>query len=147
MSGHQYHRIERSISLCCPVSTKVLSGYVCHPRAVMRPFLICALIAGFIAAVVLPPEQAAVAAPTCEDRNGLTIRCGTSGAMPVGWTLPAEERFDKQRFRLPQPSINEFLELICALGIFFGLMALLPEFEGRRSGDWDRQEGDDQERR
>jgi len=84
----------------------------------------------------------AAAAPTCQDRNGLTIRCGTEGAMPVGWSLPFEER----RFQPAVPSAGEVLILIATIGLLFALIALMPEFDGTRSSDWDRQEGDDRER-
>ena len=104
-------------------------------------------IMALIATILLLSPHAALAAPTCEDRNGLTIRCGTQGAMPVGWTLPPEERLDRQKYRPAPPSVDMLLELICTLGVFFALMALLPEFEGQRAGEWDRQEGDDQERK
>jgi hypothetical protein len=77
----------------------------------------------------------AVAAPTCEDKTGLTIRCGTEGAMPVGWSLPAE-----QRPLRPGASASQILELICVLGVFFALMALLPDFESACAAEWDREE-------
>ena len=50
------------------------------------------LLLAAITAAILTTAPAAIAAPTCQDRNGDTIRCGTEGAMPVGWTLPAPER-------------------------------------------------------
>ena len=87
-------------------------------------FAIAALLA-----VGFAPQ--AFAAPTCQTLQGETIRCGTPGAMPVGWTVPAEQRE-------AQPSnIKTLLELFCILGVFFGVMALLPDFEGSRVGEWD----------
>jgi hypothetical protein len=109
----------------------------------MNLSFIRAPVMAFIATVLLLVADAALSAPTCEDRNGLTIRCGTEGAMPVGWTLPPEERSDRQKFRPAPASVDLLLELICTLGVFFSLMALLPEFDGQRAGEWDRQEGDD----
>ena len=101
------------------------------------------LVLAFVAAVALLGAHAAVAAPTCQDRNGDTIKCATPGAMPVGWTLPLAERLEKERSRPPKyPSAN-VLELLWVIGMFFALLALLPEFEG----DWDKQEGDDKRRR
>lgn len=32
-----------------------------------------------------------LAAPTCLNRAGDTVRCDRAGAMPIGWTLPADE--------------------------------------------------------
>lgn len=107
----------------------------------MKPPLTRALLLVFFAAVTLLTGPAP-AAPTCQDRNGLTIRCGTGGAMPVGWTLPLEER----RFQPVGPSAGELFGLIATIGLLFALIALLPEFDGRRDADWDRQEGDDQKR-
>ena len=96
-----------------------------------------------LALIVASPfaAPAGLAAPTCQDRNGLTIKCGTEGAMPVGWTLPPEEWLERQKFMPEPPSLNEMLELFCTLGVFFALMALMPDFEGRAS-EWDKQEDD-----
>jgi hypothetical protein len=104
------------------------------------------LIFALAAAAALAGAPASMAAPTCQDRNGGTIRCGTEGAMPVGWTLPPEERPDPDT--LPaDPSLNTLLELFCAMGVFFGLMALLPDFDGWGAGDWERSKSKDSRRR
>jgi len=93
-----------------------------------------------IAAGVLFAAPTAMAAPTCQDRNGDTIRCGTEGAMPVGWTLPAPQRLQVLAARPPVPEVN-----MVGLGLFlvgfFALLALLPDFDGQ----WDPQERDKQE--
>ena len=81
-----------------------------------------------IAAASLFSASAAMAAPTCQDINGGTIRCGTPGAMPVGWKLPLQQRFEEDWVNPIEP--NQFLELICALGIYFCLLVMLPDFEG-----------------
>lgn len=91
-----------------------------------------------LAAVLLLTAPAALAAPTCQDRDGLTIRCGTQGAMPVGWSLPFEER----KFESHSPTTGQMLHLIATLGLLFALIALLPDFDGTSSRDWDQQEGD-----
>lgn len=91
-----------------------------------------------VAAGLLLTVSPAFAAPTCQDRHGLTIRCGTQGAMPVGWSLPFEER----TFESHSPTAGQVLHLIATLGLLFALIALLPEFDGRRSSDWGRQEDD-----
>jgi hypothetical protein len=105
----------------------------------MKAAFIRALLLVFVAAGMLLTAHVALAAPTCQDRNGLTIRCGTYGAMPVGWSLPFEER----TLRPLAPGVSHMLLLIGTLGLLFALIALLPEFDGRRGGDWDKQEGDD----
>ena len=112
----------------------------------MRP-----LILAFAAAAMLT-APAALAAPTCQDQNGVTIKCGTPGAMPVGWSPSPQQILERQASRPKYPSTNELLELICVMGVFFTLMALVPEFEGgpefesRRAGGWDEHEGDRDER-
>jgi hypothetical protein len=104
----------------------------------MKPSFIRALLLAFLATTMLLSAHAALAAPTCQDRHGLTIRCGTPGAMPVGWRLPFEER----PFKPAAPTVSQLLALIATLGLLFALIALLPEFDGSRGGDWDKQEGD-----
>ena len=82
-----------------------------------------------ITAASLFSASAAMAAPTCQDINGGTIRCGTAGAMPVGWALPLQPRFEAADWVNPiEP--RQLLELICLLGIYFSLLAMLPDFEG-----------------
>ncbi|HEX4199717.1 MAG TPA: hypothetical protein VHZ26_19935 [Caulobacteraceae bacterium] len=98
------------------------------------------ILLALIAAVTLLAPPAATAAPTCQDHNGDTIRCGTAGAMPVGWTLPAGERLQRHLAEPPGPSFETLLGLGCFLVGFFALIALLPDFDGR----WDREEGDDE---
>jgi hypothetical protein len=88
---------------------------------------------------------AALAAPTCLDRNGDTIRCGAAGAMPVGWT-PSPRLLLEKEMRPTNTHWRELLEVFCGLGVFLALVALLPEFDGTRDRDWNEQEGDDEER-
>jgi hypothetical protein len=75
------------------------------------------------------------AAPTCQDRNGDTIKCGAPGAMPVGWTLPDAEAW---RLRLvhPETPAGDILKAVAGLALLFALIALLPRFDGRRDQDW-----------
>jgi len=103
-------------------------------------------ILAFTVAATLMTAPAASAAPTCQDINGGTIKCGTPGAMPVGWSPSRQQLLDRQNASPAYPDTNELLKLICILGVFFSLMALLPEFDGTRAGDWDKQEGDDGDR-
>ena len=107
----------------------------------MRPSILAAAVAA-----MLLGAPAALAAPTCQDGNGDTIKCGTPGAMPVGWTLSPQQLLDRQISRPKNPSIKELLELICVIGVFFSLLALLPEFDGWGAGDWDKKGEDDEER-
>ncbi len=81
------------------------------------------------------------AAPTCQDGHGDTIRCGTAGAMPVGWTLPPQQRLERQMTEPTGVSPDTMAGLICFLFGFFALIALMPDFDGH----WDRQEEEDEE--
>ena len=58
--------------------------------------------------------------------------------MPVGWSLPFEDR----KVRPRSPSASQLLMLIGTLGLLFALIALLPEFDGTTSRDWGKQEDD-----
>ena len=102
----------------------------------MRPWILV------FAAAMLLATPAAHAAPTCQDRNGETTRCGTPGAMPVGWTLSPQQRLERQIPKPKYPTTNELLELIGVIGVYFTLLALMPEFDGQRTRDWGEQEGD-----
>ena len=99
----------------------------------------------FAVAAALLTAPAVLAAPTCQDKNGETIRCGTVGAMPVGWTLSPQQRLERQSPKPQYPSTNKLLELIGVMGVFFTLLALMPEFDGQTTSDWGEQEGDREE--
>jgi len=86
------------------------------------------------AAALLTTAPPAHAAPTCENRAGDGVRCGTPGAMPVGWSL-------SPRRPAPGPTLAEVLPPLCVVAWLFALIALMPDFDGWR-GDWDEQEGD-----
>lgn len=72
------------------------------------------------------------AAPTCQTRNGDTIKCGVAGAMPVGWAAP-----DEERRRLPGPTGEDLWTAFGMLALLFSLIALMPKFDGSRDDDWD----------
>jgi hypothetical protein len=97
------------------------------------------LLALIVTATLLVAPSS-MAAPTCQDRSGDTIRCGTEGAMPVGWTLPAEQRARVLAARPVEPPPNLFGLGLFLFG-FFALLALMPDFDGK----WDRQELDEEE--
>jgi hypothetical protein len=93
------------------------------------------------AAALLLAGPTAVAAPTCDNRNGETVKCGTAGAMPVGWAPSPADVLDHSA---TPPELNpaEAVALIYIVGGFFALLALMPPFDGWREGDWDEQEED-----
>jgi hypothetical protein len=106
----------------------------------MRPIIL-------VLAAALLTAPAAMAAPTCQDRNGDTIRCGTQGAMPVGWTLSEQARQDRGLPPPALPTAREAFGLLCVIGGLFAIIALMPAFDGWREGDWDAQEGDEKRSR
>jgi len=83
-------------------------------------------LGALITAATLFAAPVAMAAPTCQDIKGDTIRCATPGAMPVGWTLPLQQRLERDRSPVEPVQL---LRVICVLGIYFCLLAMLPEFE------------------
>ena len=97
-------------------------------------------------AALLLAAPAALAAPTCDNRNGETVRCGVPGAMPVGWA-PSPGEILNHAPTPPELTPAEAVALIYILGAFFALLALMPQFDGWRDGDWDEQEGDRDKRR
>jgi hypothetical protein len=81
----------------------------------------------------------ASAAPTCLDARGGTIKCGVLGAMPVGWKPSPQVLWERELSRIPGPTTMEVLAVFCGLGLFFALIALLPDFQGWRE-DRDNEE-------
>jgi len=88
------------------------------------------------------PHGAALAAPTCQDINGSTARCGAPNAMPLGWKLPDDEFARRQAAlgNLNDPHV--IWNAIALVAALLTIIALLPDFDGRSDRDWDRQEGD-----
>ena len=110
-------------------------------RARFLPLLLTLALAGPILAAA-----PALGAPTCLNRNGDTIRCGTRGAMPVGWKPTAQFLWDKEISKPAEENLDALAKVLCGLALFFAMIALMPKFDGSRAQDWDRQEGDDEKR-
>jgi hypothetical protein len=89
------------------------------------------LLLALITAANLFYAPVAFAAPTCQDIHGVTMRCGSAGAMPVGWTATSVEQASQDDWVAPVEP-RQFLKVICVLGIYFCLLAMLPDFEGWR---------------
>jgi hypothetical protein len=104
----------------------------------MRPSILAITV---IAALVATAP--ARGAPTCQTLDGDTARCGTPGAMPVGWIPSPQRLLERQASKPDQPLAGELAAVFCVIGGLFLLIALMPPFDGSRGGDWDRQEGDD----
>jgi hypothetical protein len=75
------------------------------------------------------------AAPTCEGRQGQAMRCGTPGAMPLGWRAPVADR------QLPGADRRDVFVALAGIVLLFALIALLPEFDGSRAEDWEPEDG------
>jgi len=95
---------------------------------------------GILAALSFAPP--ALAAPTCQDQDGGTIKCGTPGAMPVGWTPTPQHLLEVSRAQPPGTDMANGLQALYLIALLLGLIALLPEFDGTHAADWGRQEGD-----
>jgi hypothetical protein len=102
------------------------------------------LILAGVAVALFGAASAAIAAPTCQRLDGLTARCGTAGAMPVGWTPSAQQVLEQQAARPPQDQTSEVLGAAGLLGAMAALIALMPKFDGWKAGDWGEQEDDSQ---
>ena len=76
--------------------------------------------------------SAATAAPTCQNRDGDTTRCGTTYAMPVGWSLPPAQRPDRDQADPPVSRMWLPIFMVCGL---LGLISAMPDFDGWDSGD------------
>ena len=87
---------------------------------------------GLFAIAVLLFATPSLAAPTCQDRNVDTIKCGVPGAMPVGWTPSPQRLWDRALSQPPGPGGKDLLAVFCGLGLFFALIALMPDFDGWR---------------
>lgn len=104
------------------------------------------LILPAIVTASLLAASGAVAAPTCQTRAGEAARCGTPGAMPVGWTLPYDQRPARTR-RTDALHPAEWFALLALVGGLFALIALMPPFDGRNAGDWGEQQSDGEQSR
>jgi len=99
------------------------------------------LVLAFV--TVVATTSAALAAPTCNDALGRPARCGTPGAMPLGWKPSAEVIAARRAAEPPGPSPIQLFGLACFVGGLLSLFALLPDFEDGEGGGWDRQEDDE----
>ncbi|WP_293899057.1 hypothetical protein [Phenylobacterium sp.] len=93
--------------------------------------------------ILLSSAAAAWAAPTCNDMEGRTVRCGTPGAMPVGWIPPPEVLEIRRAAAPPGPNPTEIFGIACFIGGLLALFALLPDFEDGKGGGWDREDDDE----
>jgi hypothetical protein len=86
----------------------------------------------------------ALAAPICLNRAGDAVHCEAKGAMPLGWRLPPDEAL-RREMQQPHVPASTILKAVAGLVLFLSLIALLPEFDGRRDQDWDAQEKQDRD--
>ena len=100
-----------------------------------------------VAALLLLVATAALAAPTCLNKSGDTVRCDARDAMPVGWAPSPQQIQDWQMARPPGPSTGDVLRVVLGIVLLLALIALLPEFDGSRNADWETRDDDEEERR
>jgi hypothetical protein len=103
------------------------------------------ILSAFAVIGLMTAPAAALAAPTCIDKDGGAIRCGVDGALPVGTPLSAQQIADRRVSVQADPTPIELFGLISLLIAFFGLIAVMPDFDGRKGSDWGEQEGDGEE--
>ena len=89
------------------------------------------------AALLLLAASPALAAPTCWNDSGQTVRCGTPGALPVGQALSPEQEMARLASQAPGLSLAELIGGGLLIGGIFALIALMPQFEG-----WDGEKDD-----
>lgn len=75
----------------------------------------------------------AVAAPTCQDNAGQTVRCEAAAALPVGVSPADDSAARESDFPLPGP--ETMFGLICVVGGLFALIGLMPDFDGWGPGE------------
>jgi hypothetical protein len=100
------------------------------------------LIAVFAAVAMVGSAPSASAGPICETRGGESVRCEDPRAMPLGWTLPLDERFKHPDAGPPEPTTLELSGVITLIFLFFALIALMPDFDGWTAGGSDKDDDD-----
>ena len=100
-------------------------------RARMRP----AARAAILAITLMLSAAPALAAPTCWDREGRVVRCGTPGAGPVGAALTPAQDAARRATPTHTLSAREAFSLAAVVGGLFGLIVLMPRFNGRWDDD------------
>ncbi|MDB5446463.1 MAG: hypothetical protein JWQ97_1780 [Phenylobacterium sp.] len=104
-------------------------------RALRRPRRLPRALAGLSLGLAL--AGAAMAAPTCWDGTGHTVRCEAPGALPVGTTLSPEQELAREP-GVPLPPPEALFSLVCIVGGLFVLIGLMPDFDGWNPGESER---------
>ena len=117
-------------------ASKILcSGPGSAQYAAMR----AAIVALIVSVSVFAAPQA-FAAPTCQNKTGDTVRCATPGAMPVGWSVPPEVFAQRHIAESGGEELHNALNALYLVALLLGVIALMPDFDGWRDGDWDDDE-------
>ena len=82
------------------------------------------------------------AAPICQTQEGHPAKCGTSDAMPLGWTPSPEQVQAWKEAGAANPNTKATVTALVWIALLLALIALMPDFQGRDKWDWDRQEDD-----
>ena len=101
-------------------------------RRILLALLLCAVAGSF---------SPAWAAPTCQDRSGNTVHCGTANAMPLGWTAPEADR------HFPGPDRGDAITAAAIVVLLLLLIGLLPDFGQEQWGNPDRSDDPKDDRR
>jgi len=88
-----------------------------------------------LALTLMLSATSALAAPTCWDREGGVARCGTAGAGPVGAALTPAQAAARRAAPPHTLSAREAFSLAAVVGGLFGLIVLMPRFNGRWDDD------------
>ncbi len=88
------------------------------------------LVLVILGAALLGGASPAAAGPICEDRAGEAVRCEDPRAMPLGWTLPLDERLRHPDPGRPEPTAVQLGGVFTLILLFFALIALMPDFDG-----------------
>ncbi len=104
------------------------------------------VLAMIVAVALLGGAPAASAGPICENRAGESVRCEDPRAMPLGWTLPLDERLEHSRTAPPDPTALQMAGVFILIVLLFTLIALMPDFDGWAPGgpDPENEGGDEQ---
>jgi hypothetical protein len=119
----------------CFTEFNLLRGAKKSPRGAVARGILAAMRFAPLVLLVLIWAAPAAAAPTCEGRQGQAMRCGTPGAMPLGWRAPVADR------HLPGADRHDVFAAFAGIVLLFALIVLLPDFDGSRAEDWEP--GDD----
>lgn len=94
-----------------------------------------ALRAATAAGALLLSAAPALAAPTCLDKAGQTVRCGTATALPVGEAPETDADLGRDAQADDDTQYSNLFGVACVVGGLFLLIGLMPDFDGWGPGE------------